>query len=421
MGNNHLSLQDIAILMSKMAEAKVFEIIFTGGEPLLNKQSLFYGIKLAREFGIGVSLNSNLIPLTKKDAYFLREWRVRSVLTSILGPNDGIHDAITSRPGSFKETIRGIKYLQEVDIYPAVNIVVSQKNRSYLNETMKFLTSLGIKHICATRAGWPGNCSDFSSLSLSFDDFRDYLEDFYCMSQELKIPVAVLESYPYCGMKELSRYRKFLGRRCNAGITTLTIGTNGLARPCSHLDIEYGNLLVENLKTVWSGMDDWRNGKMLPSECKICPLLKECGGGCRMETKMHSGSLSAMDPYSSLNDIEYALRQMENIRSSTKTRLGTPSTFLLPEGLRIREEFFGSVVFVKNHFKGYLNREATKFLLKLEPKKLYSSREIFNWNNYDKDNLTQFVSKLFNKGLIISAKKGGKRDESSVFRLRDNL
>jgi len=182
--NNHLSIEDIEVIMYKLAKAKVFEVIFTGGEPLLNKPALFYGIKLARKLGIGVSLNSNLIPLTEKDAGFLKSLGVYSILTSIMGPSAIIHDAIASRKGSFEDTIRGIKYLQKVGFSPTVNIVVSQKNKNYLRETIKFLASLGINHISSTRAGCPGNCSDFSALSLSLEDFRRYLEELYTTGQE---------------------------------------------------------------------------------------------------------------------------------------------------------------------------------------------------------------------------------------------
>ena len=185
--NNRLSIEDIEVIMHKLAGVKVFEVVFTGGEPLLNKPALFYGIKLAQKFGIGVSLNSNLTPLTEKDAAFLKTSGVHSILTSIMGSNADIHDAITLRDGSFEDTIRGIKYLQKVNLSPTVNIVLSKKNKGYLRETIKFLASTGIKHISSTRAGCPGNCSDFSALSLTLEDFRVYLEELYSTGQEIDI------------------------------------------------------------------------------------------------------------------------------------------------------------------------------------------------------------------------------------------
>ncbi|MDD5545470.1 MAG: radical SAM protein [Candidatus Paceibacterota bacterium] len=408
--NSHLSLKDIGIIMHKLAEAKVFEVVFTGGEPLLNKSALFYGIELAQKLGIGVSLNSNLIPLTEKDAVFLKRLGVHSILTSIMGPNAAIHDGIVLRNGSFEDTIRGIKYLQKVGFSPTVNIVVSQKNKGYLKKTIKFLASLGINYISSTRAGCPGNCSDFSTLSLSFEDFRRYLEELYITGQEVGISVGVLESYPYCGIKELLRYQQFLGRRCSAGVTTVTIGSNGSVRPCSHLDIQYGNLLSEDIKSIWFKMDECRNGSMIPPECRKCPLLEICGGGCRMEAKMRCGSLNAMDPYSSPKDINFALQQFNKL---PKRELKIVSAFSVAEKVRIRLEKFGSVVFVAHRFKAYLNRKSTDFLMGLKPKKTYFVEEVMKWGNYEEEELKRFLSKLADKKIILQRPRkitGGERD-----------
>ena len=396
--NNHLSTEDMEVIMHKLAKAKVFEVIFTGGEPLLNKSALFYGIKLARKLGIGVSLNSNLIPLTEKDASFLKSSGVYSILTSMMGPSADIHDAIASRNGSFEETIRGIKYLQKVGFSPTVNIVISQKNKNYLKETIKFLASLGINHISSTRAGCPGNCSDFSDISLSLKDFQKYLEELYVAGQEIGVSVGVLESYPYCGMKELLRYQQFLGRRCSAGITTVTIGSNGLVRPCSHLDVQYGNILSESLEEIWLKMEEWRNGSMIPLECRKCPLLEICGGGCRMEAKMRYGSPNAMDPYSSLKDINFTVEQFYKL---PKRELKIVSAFSVADKVRIRLEKFGSVVFVAHRLKAYLNQKSTDFLMKVKSERVYTAEEIIKCGKYNKRELKRFLSKLADKKIIL--------------------
>ena len=410
---NRMSVDSVEKIITKLAEEKVFQIVFTGGEPLLNKLVLFYGLELAHKLRVGISLNSNLVLLTEKDAHLLKQLRIYSVLTSVLGPNKEIHDSITLNKGSFDKTIQGIKLLQKYNIYPTVNIVISKKNKDYLKDTMRYLVSLGVKHISSTRVGWPGNCSDFSSFSLSFNEFQDYLKNFTDATQELNIPTAVLESYPYCGMRELSSYQRFLGRRCNAGVTTLTIGVDGSVRPCSHLNVQYGNLLTEDLKTIWLRMESWRNGNMLPLLCKICPLLHDCGGGCRMEAKMQNGSYSALDPYCSLTDIEYTLQQLHKIRRSKKMIETIPFLFTLND-IRIRDEVFGSVVFVGNHTGAYLNHEATDFLRRLKPHHIYSLDDIIVWDEYDKDNLVKFISGLVAKQIIVAVNKGGDNNELSA-------
>ncbi|MFA5392199.1 MAG: radical SAM protein [Candidatus Paceibacterota bacterium] len=392
------SEEEIKIVMYKLAKAKVFEVVFTGGEPLLNKSALFYGMKLARKLGIGVSLNSNLIALTEKDVVFFKELGVHSVLTSIMGPNADIHDFIVSRDGSFNDTVRGIKYLQKKGFTPVVNIVVSKKNKDYLKDTIKFLASLGVKHISSTRAGCPGNCLDFSEMFLSLEEFQKYLEDLYAAGKETGVSVDVLESYPYCGVKQLLRYQQFLSRRCSAGITTITIGFDGSVRPCSHLDIQYGNLLKEDLDKIWFQMKEWRDGSMIPLECKNCKLLYFCGCGCRMEAKMRHGTLNAIDPYSSLDDIDFTLEQFYKL---PKKEIKAISFFSLSKKIRLRKEDFGSAVFLAHRFKVFLNRKATDFLNKLDSEKIYTEEEIIRWGDYSVEELQVFLSKLAEKKIIL--------------------
>jgi radical SAM protein with 4Fe4S-binding SPASM domain len=315
-----------------------------------------------------------------------------------MGPSADIHDSIASRNGSFNDTLRGIKHLKEKGFAPVVNIVISKKNKDYVKDTINFLASLGIKHITSTRAGCPGNCSDFSEMSLSFKEFQKYLDDLYVAGQEAGVSVGVLESYPYCGMKYLLRYQQFLNRRCSAGITTITVGSNGSVRPCSHLDIQYGNLLKEDLDKIWSRMKKWRDGSMIPLECKNCKLFYFCGSGCRMEAKMRGGALNAMDPYSCPDDIDIVLQQFYKLPKKENKII---SSFSLSKKIRWRKEKFGSAVFLAHNFKVFLNKKATDFLNKLDSEKNYTIEEIIKWGDYSSKELQVFLSKLADKKIIL--------------------
>ena len=144
-------------------------------------------------------------------------------------------------------------------------MVISQKNKNFVRETAHLVKSLGLPHFSSTRAGCPGNCLDFSELSLDLEEFREYLETLHAAGIEEQMAVGVLESYPLCGIKEVTRYKVFTGRRCLAGVTTLTVASDGTVRPCSHLDVHYGNLLTEELPVVWKRMAMWRDGSLLPT------------------------------------------------------------------------------------------------------------------------------------------------------------
>lgn len=402
---HHLDISEGEIdrIMDQLVHHRVLHVVFTGGEPFLNKRILFKALEKAQAYGITTGINSNLVPITTEDAMRLKQLGVTSVLTSLMGPTSEIHDELSQCRGSFKKTVKGIRFLQEVGVPVVVNMVVSQKNKQFIKETAVFVKSLGIKHFNSTRAGCPGNCSDFSEMSLNLQDFRDYLAELHDIGKQEQMSVGVLESYPLCAIKEVNCYKSFIGRRCSAAVTTLTIASDGNIRPCSHLDVAYGNIFKEDLASVWARMQEWRDGKLLPSECSSCEILAWCGGGCRMEAKMKNGSLSAIDPYMSSQDVGYTASELAKIKYQASASYSLPPMFRLNPKIRWRTEKFGAVVFMDQRFKCYLNAIATKLIQALNIDCIYQLSDFIG--KFD-DGVEEFLKQLYNRQILI---QGGDR------------
>jgi len=394
----YLSAKASDRVVEQLIRVKVFHVVFTGGEPFLNKKVLFRVIEKLRVAGITVGINSNLVPLTLNDAKCLKKLGITSILTSLMGPTSKDHDEIAQFSGAFEKTVRGVHFLQEAEIPLMVNMVVSQKNKHLLKETASFVKSLGIKHFLSTRAGCPGNCSDFSEMSLNLQEFRNYLADLYKIGQEQQITVGVLESYPLCAIKEIKRYRAFTGRYCLAGVTTLTIATDGNIRPCSHLDVSYGNIFNEELIDAWGRMQEWRDGSLLPPVCHHCKILARCGGGCRMEAKMRNGSFVTPDPYVMPQDVDYVVQQLAMIER--QKGLPLPPVFKLNPKIRWRNENFGSVIFLGPSIACYLNSAATELLQELSSSRVYSTSDFIG--RFEGD-VQKFLAGLYSRRILLPA------------------
>jgi radical SAM protein with 4Fe4S-binding SPASM domain len=304
---------DAEIIVQKLSDSEVFNIVVTGGEPLLNFQTCITCIRSAKAKRIGVSMNSNVVLLTLKKAELLAEAGLKHILTSVLGPTADIHDKLTQRQGSFKKLMVGIKNAQSAGINVSANMVITQLNFAHIRSTAELVKSLGITNFTATRAGCPGNCPDFSKFALSRDQLIQYLNTLVQVNKELGLDIDALEPTPYCGLHGVTDPIQFTSRKCCAGLTTMTVSYDGTVRPCSHFDESCGNLLIEDLATVWSRMDPWRQGENIPDECKVCVLLPLCCGGCRMEAKTRGGGVNKLDPYATP---EHALKMEQVIRSS---------------------------------------------------------------------------------------------------------
>lgn len=290
--------KQISRVIDELVGNKIFFLTLTGGEPLLFKKATLDVIKRATENDIACSLNTNLTTVTKEDVRLLKQVGVDSIITSLISYDEDIHDYLSQRRGAFRQAVEGIQNVLSEGIRLRVNMVVTQANETQVYETGKFVHSLGVTAFSATKATPPPNCEDFSSLSISQDSLRNSLDQLLALHEEFNMNVDILEPYPLCAMRDISRYKYFARKRCNAGVTTCTIGATGEVRPCSHADIVYGNIFTEPLKQVWEKMSEWRDGSLVPELCLNCKFFRLCGAGCRMEAKSH-GDIGGLDPYAS--------------------------------------------------------------------------------------------------------------------------
>jgi radical SAM protein with 4Fe4S-binding SPASM domain len=391
--------------LDKLAEAKIFHLVITGGEPLANKPVLFSFLKGVEARKLTCGINSTLSGLTKSDAEYFQESGVMNVLISILGSDEKKHDAITQSRGSFSRTIDGIKILKNTNIPISANMVVSALNIDDIIPTSILVKSLGFKKFFITRAACPSNCIDFNELRLTREQFTGYLKELHAIQERMGLRTGFLECYPLCGMKELLRYSSFLGRKCLAGITSMTIGPTGEARPCSHLDKVYGNIFKENIREVWSRMTEWRHQSLLPDICKSCRIVNYCGGGCRMEAKTLGGGINEIDPFAEPANVEYATEQLAILhRRKLAKKDELPKFCRINPSLRVRNESFGGVFFVGDKSSGLVESPVMDFVGRLDKRQIYEvdflTAEINR--SLSSVNITKFLNRMFKEKIFVA-------------------
>ncbi len=395
-----LGTQEIKTIIRKLSNSRVFDIVITGGEPLMAFKSLVECIQDAKEAGMGVYLNSNLVPLTRERAKILKSLGVSYILTSVMGSNAAIHNSIAQRAGAFERVVENIRLAQEEGIGVVANMVVSKLNLGDVKNTGRLVHSLGVSKFTATKAGCPGNCPDFSEMSLDLSEFRQYLGDLCEVGKELGIEIDALEGYPLCGVKDLDLHNWIVGRKCLAGVTSMTIASDGSVRPCSHMDEACGNLLEEDLPDIWLRMGSWRSCDNLPSTCKSCKLFGVCGGGCRMEAKMHGGHINDSDPYCSSDDVAFSASSLKAHQMKKKEEnadlVSSKSIKVLQH--RIRREPFGATAIGKSRFPAFLNQEGSEILSSLSVGATYKINDArISWGSV---NSMQFITELVHKGVL---------------------
>lgn len=385
-----LTAEQAGEIADKLAAAEVFEVIVTGGEPLLAGDATRALIRRARGHGLVVSVNSTLTALTENDAQWFKDQGITSVLTSVHGPEE-MHDAVVNHPGSWAGTIRGIRTARSAGLPVHVNMVISQANKGCVLETARLCERLDVNLFLATKAAQPENCPEFAPLRLTSADIETYVHEL--RTANLRMPVEMLSTYPLCGIPDTSDLAVH-GRRCLAGVAQLTISADGTARACNHSDRAYGSIWEHTIQELWQRMDEWRFGSFLPETCRQCAALMLCGGGCRMEAKTHMGDMRALDPYARPDNLPRIIPFLRNREQAPAT---APAAFSINPS-RSRRESFGTVLCAHGGAPLMLSPEGAQVWRQFSEGRIYFIDDSgINWGKIDK---VAFLAALERKKLI---------------------
>lgn len=121
-------------------------VVLTGGEPTIRKD-FFDILDIARRSGYAIKLQTHGRMFASEE--FCEKISPYNVEFSINinGSTATIHDTDTQAPGSFEQTVKGIKTLRKLDSDILVKIILTKNSYQHLLQTARFIAGLDIKKI----------------------------------------------------------------------------------------------------------------------------------------------------------------------------------------------------------------------------------------------------------------------------------
>jgi MoaA/NifB/PqqE/SkfB family radical SAM enzyme len=131
-----LSLGEIKATIDTVKKGSI--IIISGGEPT-DREELLDVLKYLKENGYIVHLESNGIKLSNKDYLETLRPYIDIGYIPVHSSDPAIHDATTRVPGSFKDTLQGLKNLYDTEILQMTITVINQMNYKTLLNTFDLI------------------------------------------------------------------------------------------------------------------------------------------------------------------------------------------------------------------------------------------------------------------------------------------
>jgi radical SAM protein with 4Fe4S-binding SPASM domain len=284
----------------------VFKVIVTGGEPLVRRD--FFQLATAiDERRFAWTLNSNATLIDDEAAERLASYHLlKGIAVSLDGATAAVHDSLRGT-GAFDRAIRGIQLLVRHDARVGITAVISQLNADRLADMVGLAKDLG-----ATGIGFstlhPVGRARVNTQALDLPPSQRVVT-----GQQLVALQDRHGDFVQGGLIDWTRmYRNTPPAEgeprhllsCSAAKDSCAIRPDGSVIPCNAMwDFVCGSVREQELAAIWHdspGLQQVRALTELTVEdvpgCDQCAYGSVCGGGCRADAWLATGTLTGHSP-----------------------------------------------------------------------------------------------------------------------------
>jgi radical SAM protein with 4Fe4S-binding SPASM domain len=296
-------------ILDELKKNQVFNITFSGGEPLLHPNLLDI-LKKASEMNFGLRLSTNGLLLNRTLLNELLETGVFCLQVSLDGLK-GTHDAFRGLDGSYEKAVEALKMSSDSGLHTTMSTMIIKRNLAEIPQILDLAVELGASSFKLNSFMPTGRGSTAEeTLSVSKKELKELAEKLQEKNREYedRISIEVDATYPWLLGEERSfqiRGTREVSLKCSAGYTNLVVSPDGTCYSCPYLtEYPLGNLLETPLTEIWNNnsgiLGKFRSltQSQLKGKCRECSHVpSRCNGGCRAASHVTSGDFYSEDPY----------------------------------------------------------------------------------------------------------------------------
>ncbi|MEU6083403.1 StsB family radical SAM/SPASM domain sactipeptide maturase [Streptomyces sp. NPDC047108] len=274
-------------LVDQIADMKVQQMIFTGGEPTL-RRDLFEIAERARTRGMAVHMITNGTTIRKPET----ARRIADIFSLVTVSVDGGYAELHERTrgkGTFARTAQGLRLLNEAGVVPTINHVVTSENVDALDRLCEFVDDLKINRVRLMYHSELGRAVT-DDYDFGWSDYQKTEQFFWThpMADRL-LPEGPKAAKP-CSIKG----------NCGMGGNEIYVNSLGNVYPCKLVTEQQhkaGNIRHQRLAEIFEHpmLADMRGNSVFAGEnlqdCRRCYIRGACGGGCRAYHMAETGDV----------------------------------------------------------------------------------------------------------------------------------
>jgi len=284
-----MSTAEIFGIFDQLADAGVFFLVLSGGEPLL-RRDFFPILERARSLLFNVKLKTNAVLIREAEARRIRELGVEQVQISVYSHRPQVHDGITRLPGSLKRTLRAVEFLKLQGLKVTIANVLMRPNLMDASGVQRLAAEMGVCYTLDPTIT-PMLNGDTSLLSLRAP--RDVLR------QAFRDSSLVGNVEEFCAPPAAADDDALDATPCSAGHTACYVSPYADVYPCVQFPLPSGNLRRQKFIDIWRNSPELNQvrsitARDLPtcSSCAHVASCTRCPGLAWMEGDMRGPSMA---------------------------------------------------------------------------------------------------------------------------------
>lgn len=272
--DGELSTEEALDLVDQLAQEKVFQINFGGGEPFMRPDFLQI-IDACHAKGIMTCISTNGTLFTPELVERLSQTHLMAIQVSLDGAKRETCESIRGK-GTYDKAINALKLLAFSNIPTSINTVLTATNADEIPALQDLAEELGVTlRISRFRPSGRGadNWHELKPNPEQLLEFSDWLgrnnnirtgDSFFSLT---------------------SQERQGLGLNlCGATKLTCCVSPTGKVYPCAFLQVdnfEAGDLRQRSFKDIWDNSEVFESFRRLRIlSCEGCERYDQCHGGC---------------------------------------------------------------------------------------------------------------------------------------------
>lgn len=228
-------------IIDELSQLGVFELTLSGGEVTLRKD-FFEILSYARSKGFDVSIFTNALKFSDSMIDQIASYWPSSIGVSIYSNDSSTHDEITRVPGSHESSLRALQRFHDLGIKTNMKSIL-MKHTLPEHASIKDL-AINVGAVPQVEMNLSNGVDGANAPAmLAVDNF-----------DELVLVAATPGSPLFVGgaSENFGEVHKDMNSTpCAAGLSGLTISSEGNIYPCTSLPIESGNILSDSISEIW--------------------------------------------------------------------------------------------------------------------------------------------------------------------------